>query len=395
MSWFLSQFDNEKERAPQYSLKNVDFNAVTRVAHIEILQRHEYRTIERYVTRNYEKYPIYSYWKVKEKIIKKTIKLTNRELETLHQNSDALIKMFAAEIISWLNDEDLFPSWYKINCLNKELNAYLKMFSDELSVFIENQNIKINEYQKNICVYDDANSLFTKKLNKKEKIKNEILFKFKKIMSAKKNFFKSFFSLGVYNYLKSNKRKNKIESVLLKIEQEISKIKKDIADNDKEINKCNLLINERKLAISEKEQEQEKKVRNKTNEYDNKLLKVKPLSSVVVEDKSFKLLKYFSGLDYEQIIGVYIIHNKEKDKYYVGQSKDVLKRLKQHFNGTVPKNMIFAEDYYTSHYENKDNLFEVKIIRCSTKDELDRLEKQLIHEYDSWKNGYNGTSGNL
>lgn len=395
MSWFLSQFDNEKERAPQYSLKNVDFNAVTRVAHIEILQRHEYRTIERYVTRNYEKYPIYSYWKVKEKIIKKTIKLTNRELETLHQNSDALIKMFAAEIISWLNDEDLFPSWYKINCLNKELNAYLKMFSDELSVFIENQNIKINEYQKNICVYDDANSLFTKKLNKKEKIKNEILFKLKKIMSAKKNFFKSFFSLGVYNYLKSNKRKNKIESVLLKIEQEISKIKKDIADNDKEINKCNLLINERKLAISEKEQEQEKKVRNKKNEYDNKLLKVKPLASVVVEDKSFRLLKYFSGLDYEQIIGVYIIHNKEKDKYYVGQSKDVLKRLKQHFNGTVPKNMIFAEDYYTSHYENKDNLFEVKIIRCSTKDELDRLEKQLIHEYDSWKNGYNGTSGNL
>lgn len=395
MSWFLSQFDNEKERAPQYSLKNVDFNAVTRVAHIEILQRHEYRTIERYVTRNYEKYPIYSYWKVKEKIIKKTLKLTNRELETLHQNSDALIKMFAAEIISWLNDEDLIPSWYKINCLNKELNAYLKMFSDELSVFIENQNIKINDYQKNICVYDDANSLFTKKLNKKEKIKNEILFKLKKIMSAKKNFFKSFFSLGVYNYLKSNKRKNKIESVLLKIEQEISKIKKDIADNDKEINKCNLLINERKHAISEKEQEQEKKVRNKTNEYDNKLLKVKPLASVVVEDKSFRLLKYFSGLDYEQIIGVYIIHNKEKDKYYVGQSKDVLKRLKQHFNGTVPKNMIFAEDYYTSHYENKDNLFEVKIIRCSTKDELDRLEKQLIHEYDSWKNGYNGTSGNL
>ena len=71
-----------------------------------------------------------------------------------------------------------------------------------------------------------------------------------------------------------------------------------------------------------------------------------------------------------------------------------MKRIKQHFNGTTPKNTIFAEDYYTSQMDNRDNIFELKIIRCETKDELDSLEKKLIYEYDSWNNGYNGTSGN-
>ena len=87
--------------------------------------------------------------------------------------------------------------------------------------------------------------------------------------------------------------------------------------------------------------------------------------------------------------------------YYDGNLGDavicdcVAARLKQHFKGTVPLNPIFAEDYYNSQYPNKDDLFEVKIIRCNTKDELDNTEKQLISDYDSWKNGYNGTSGNI
>ena len=79
---------------------------------------------------------------------------------------------------------------------------------------------------------------------------------------------------------------------------------------------------------------------------------------------------------------------------YVGQSKDVYKRIKQHFHGTVPKNVIFAEDYYLSNIENKEKLFEIKIIPCETKDELDKLERELIIEYDALNNGYNGTSGN-
>lgn len=42
----------------------------------------------------------------------------------------------------------------------------------------------------------------------------------------------------------------------------------------------------------------------------------------------------------------------------------------------------------------RDNLFEVRIIRCQTKDELDRTEKQLIFDYEAFTKGYNGTNGN-
>ena len=61
----------------------------------------------------------------------------------------------------------------------------------------------------------------------------------------------------------------------------------------------------------------------------------------------------------------------------------------------MPKNIIFAEDYYNSTYENKDDLFEFKIEEIETKDELDNREKELIFEYDAFNTGYNKTSGNV
>lgn len=38
--------------------------------------------------------------------------------------------------------------------------------------------------------------------------------------------------------------------------------------------------------------------------------------------------------------------------------------------------------------------FLVKIIPCTTKDELDRLEKMYIEQYDAFNSGYNSTGGN-
>ena len=86
--------------------------------------------------------------------------------------------------------------------------------------------------------------------------------------------------------------------------------------------------------------------------------------------------------------------NNENGKCYVGQSKDVLKRLRQHFKGTEPINIIFANDYYSSSFVKKEDLFSVKIIPCQTKDELDRTERKLIEEYGARQTGYNSTVGN-
>ena len=122
----------------------------------------------------------------------------------------------------------------------------------------------------------------------------------------------------------------------------------------------------------------------------NLLLRELPLEYKEKDD--FVPLKSFSGLEYQKIVGCYVIRNNENKKYYVGQSKDVIKRLKQHFKGTVPKNIVFAEDYFSSN--QKDNLFSVKILHLTTKDQLDKKERELIEFYDSRNNGYNGTAGN-
>lgn len=150
-----------------------------------------------------------------------------------------------------------------------------------------------------------------------------------------------------------------------------------------------------KSDIAERKESYEKEIEERKTIYNEKLSKAKTLIDSAEPNGDFALLKYYNGLEYEKIIGIYIIHNRENDKYYVGQSKDVLKRLKQHFNGTVPRNIIFAEDYYHSHFENLEDLFEVQIIRCETKDELDALERELIYKYDSCNNGYNSTKGNI
>ena len=390
-----AQGNNKKEMPPQYRLKKVDFNITSRIARIEILQSQDYRTIQRYVTQNYQRYPIYSEWKVKEKTIKKTLKLTNSELELLNVNDDDLIRQFAEEIVVELNNEELFPSWFIKAYLKRQLEDDLQMMEEELALFLDNQSKKIVNEHTNIDNYNKEIDQIKKTLIKPQKRKNKLELKLGKLSNVKRNALKSIFSLGLYNYLISNMRKNRIEFKLSVCNNYILELNKKILENNGKINECNKSIGNYKSAISEKEKECENKKEIRLTDYNEKLLEVRSLSNVVAQDESFTMLKLFSGLEYEKIIGVYVLHNKEKDRYYVGQSKDVMKRIKQHFNGTVPKNTIFAEDYYTSQMDNRDNIFEFKIIRCKTKDELDSLEKKLIYEYDSCDNGYNGTNGNI
>lgn len=88
-----AQAGQEKDMLPEQSLVSVDFNKETRVAHVVFEETQMYRTIDRYVTQNYVKYPIYSSWKTKCKTIKKTLKLTNERLEDLHCDSDRLVRI--------------------------------------------------------------------------------------------------------------------------------------------------------------------------------------------------------------------------------------------------------------------------------------------------------------
>lgn len=126
-------YDNEKEQRAIYSLDNVDFNLTTRITRLEFTRKQKYRTIVKYVTRDYVKYPVYSEWKTRTKKIKKTIKLSNLELENLEHNDDSLIAWFAYEIVSKLPSEELLPSWY----LNKKYLSDLKNEFDKLTESFE------------------------------------------------------------------------------------------------------------------------------------------------------------------------------------------------------------------------------------------------------------------
>ncbi|GAA6238416.1 MAG: hypothetical protein SPLM_05350 [Spiroplasma phoeniceum] len=71
--------------------------------------------------------------------------------------------------------------------------------------------------------------------------------------------------------------------------------------------------------------------------------------------------------------GVYIIWNKTKNIYYVGQSKNMKKQLNNHFKNGDVNNIIFAKDWYN------DDEFYYKYYFCYTKDELDLLEKNILN----------------
>jgi len=377
-----------------YVLKNVAFNENTRIARIEIIQKRYYRTIQKYVTSNYEKTPIYSEWKTREKIINKTIKLTNSELEKLNCHEDELIRKFAEEIILRINNTELFPSWFLKSLIKKECSNALNALKIRRDTFLEAEQKKRLFIESQIRIKNNRISDLNHSIRMLEEEKNKKQRLIDKISSKPKSIFKTIVTFGIYNLLYSDKRKSVHEAKVSEIGKEIVKIngeidlcKKIITDYSKEIQ----LINEVCTRFMKENYQKECDLIEK---YDEEIALIKPLENVVKKDSGFIPLKSFGGLDYEKIFGCYIIHNKENDKYYVGQSKDIIRRIKQHFNGTTPKNSIFAEDYYMSSFYSREDLFEVKIIRCETKDELDRMEKQLILEYDSWNNGYNGTSGN-
>lgn len=389
-----SQSGSHKELPPTFELMSVDFNADTRATKLEFLRTQKYRTIERYVTQNYVRYPIYSAWKTRTKIIKKSIKLTNQELENLNNHTDPLIYRFAEEIIGALDTEELLPSWFIQRFLKREYDAKIKELERQQKDYADSINKEIayckSEIFKNDRAIKESEALLAKQTLKRDKIIKKI----NKAQSAKKSIFLYVFSFGFYKYFVSNSRQRKLDYKRGNIQEIIDAINNEIKLlNDSSKKKYNII----QAKTKQKEQkESEIKVLKDTEwqQYSNQLKEVQPLVCEYKEKDSFSPLKTIAGLKYEKIIGCYIIRNKENDKCYVGQSKDVLRRIKQHFRGTTPNNIVFAEDYYSSQIQNREDLFEVKIIPCGTKDELDRTEKQLISDYDSWNHGYNGTSGN-
>lgn len=392
-----SQIGISKEQKPQYSIESFDFNSESRVSHIVFLETTRYRKIEKYVTQEGQRYPIYSEWLTKTKKIKKTIKLTNEALESLNYHEDALIAGFSYDIVANIGNEDFYPSWFIIETLRyeekDEINFAIQPYIDKIKQeknIIAKQGIEAeNEQSKK----GEILSKLEKFEHRKGKLQNAI----SKAKNRKNILILSILTLGIYAIIHSHRRVERLEKNIKEIDGFISDCKSGISLCDNRIKKINNEIENSREIIKENEEQKTKVASNIKKEYEEKYLSIEPLPVALTDsgDSEFIPLKKLSGMNYEKIVGCYVIKNIEKNKYYVGQSKDVLKRVcKQHFNGTKIKNIAFAEDYYSSKLENKDDLFEVRIIRLNTKDELDKKEKELIEAYDAFNSGYNETNGN-
>lgn len=86
--------------------------------------------------------------------------------------------------------------------------------------------------------------------------------------------------------------------------------------------------------------------------------------------------------------GVYIIYNKTKNMYYVGQGQKVFQRVNSHFTGHGNGD-VYAD------YKYGDN-FVIKMIELEKSgfNTLNELERNTIKTYNAYAKGYNKTRGN-
>ena len=86
--------------------------------------------------------------------------------------------------------------------------------------------------------------------------------------------------------------------------------------------------------------------------------------------------------------GVYILYNNTRNMYYVGQGKQVLRRVNSHFTGHGNGD-VYADYKY-------GNQFTISMIALegSGFQTLNELERNTIKQYSAYSKGYNKTRGN-
>lgn len=101
-----------------------------------------------------------------------------------------------------------------------------------------------------------------------------------------------------------------------------------------------------------------------------------------------KVLTGFKNIPEVQKIGVYAIHNKANNKYYIGSSCNIYSRMKYHnINGTNRQIIIDRCKYKPDKWE----LLVLKTFEDGTikADDLIKAENYYIDKYDSINKGYN------
>lgn len=100
--------------------------------------------------------------------------------------------------------------------------------------------------------------------------------------------------------------------------------------------------------------------------------------------------KHSSYRDGFNFAGIYILHNLTKNKYYVGQSVNVMNRVNTHFKGRTAGNKGVYKDF------KHGDEWNIKMVRLEDTRflNLNDMEKYAIQLYEGYTKGYNKTRGN-
>ncbi len=387
-------YDADEYREPTTILINVEYHPETRRTNLTFREEKPYKTIVRYVTENYQRYPVYSDWKIKSKTIKASIKLDNQTLEDLPYNENEYVSKHAFDIVSKIDDIE-YPSWFVVEYHER----LMKIEKQELEAKIAGWEYDLDRRKEVV----DAEILALEiEIDKKQKLNKEVCSRCNRLKkkidrihnpSALSIIF-LVCTLGFYQLFRTSSHIASLEKKIQKLEN-LSQTHKDaIEDLKNTIIKKKNEIEIKKTSTRDKVKKIDEEIAALEARTNEAIKGVVPLTVDFEDDNEFMPLKRFIGIPYEKIVGCYIIKNTQNNRCYVGQSKDVCKRIKQHFHGLEPANIIFAEDYYSTEPQSRADLFEIKVIKCETKNDLDTTERNLIDIYNAFSEGYNGTNGN-
>lgn len=304
-------YENNFEPYSEYIIEDFEYDPMDNYLSFEIV-RYTYKPkIERYVTNNYVKYPIYSeYPSIKTKIMKKFSKAINlenfcesqilKERFSDDSDSDVEIRKGICELLEYE------PRWLRILNEINELKDGIEKLKVEYKEFIPTQ------YSYRPKLKETPSNLFLR------------------IFFLPFTLGLSFIGFISKKRAEINKNKN------LEIDKWNEEHKKNIdLFNKKEGNKVanhNNKINDKiKLALRKIDK----------LEFDKNNYKPKTTSDGWIDIKESFL---YENNDLKNAKGIYIIWNKNNNKYYVGQTKNLYNRIfMQHFDSKNqrPKNYLF------------------------------------------------------
>ena len=92
------------------------------------------------------------------------------------------------------------------------------------------------------------------------------------------------------------------------------------------------------------------------------------------------------------MIGIYKIYSKSQNKYYIGKSKDIKKRIIKH------KSDLRLNKHHSSYLQNVYNKYGIEdlsfeVLQECSYEESSALEKYYIKKYNSFEDGFNSTEG--